>query len=81
MTPTMTSVASPSPAPPRQQRQRGLPLIPLILLLLAVLDLRVDLQLMADHFTFTALAEALRNHPLAVSVFLFTPSLWRRFRR
>jgi hypothetical protein len=54
--------------------------MPLILLLLALLDLRVDFQLLADHFTFTTLAEAIRTHPLAVAVLMFTPSLWRRYR-
>lgn len=72
-------IAPPEPAPRRQRRQ-GFPLMPLILLLLALLDLRVDLQLLADHFTVTALAEAIRSHPLAVAVLLFTPSLWRRYR-
>ena len=46
----------------------------------AFLDLRVDLQLLSDHFTLTALAEAIRHHPLAVVVLLFAPSLWRRYR-
>lgn len=54
--------------------------MPLILLLLALLDLRVDLQLLSDHFTFTTLASALGSHPLAVAVLLFSPSLWRRYR-
>jgi hypothetical protein len=76
----MSQASMTTAAPPRPQRQRGFPLMPLILLVLAVLDLRIDLQLLADHFTFTALAEALRNHPLAVAVLLFSPSLWRRYR-
>jgi hypothetical protein len=54
--------------------------MPLILLLLALLDLRVDLQLLSDHFTFSTLASALSSHPLAVAVLLFSPSLWRRYR-
>jgi hypothetical protein len=58
---------------------RGFPLMPLILLLLALLDLRVDLQLLADHFTITSLLEAIRSHPLATAVLIFTPSLWRRY--
>jgi hypothetical protein len=44
------------------------------------LDLRVDLQLLADHFTITSLLEAIRSHPLAMAVLIFTPSLWRRYR-
>jgi hypothetical protein len=57
--------------------QRG---IPLLLALLALLDLRVELQLLAEHFTLTALWFALANHPLAVAVLVLTPSLFRRYR-
>ena len=55
--------------------------MPLLLGLLALLDLRVELQLLADHFTLTALTEALRNHPLATAVFLLLPSLVSHYRR
>lgn len=54
-------------------------LIPLILAVLAVLDLRVELQLLVDHFTLTSLWFALASHPLAVAVLLLTPSLLRRY--
>jgi hypothetical protein len=82
--PLPPGAANPSPPPkprrlPRPQ-VRGFPLMPLILLLLALLDLRVDLQLLADHFTITSLLEAIRSHPLATAVLIFTPSLWRRYR-
>ena len=71
-----------SPSQPRRplRQAQGFPLMPLILLLLALLDLRVDLQLLADHFTITSLLEAIRSHPLATAVLIFTPSLWRRYR-
>lgn len=74
------------PSPPAQPRRlarpqvRGFPLMPLILLLLALVDLRVDLQLLADHFTISSLLEAIRTHSLATAVLIFTPSLWRRYR-
>ena len=78
----MTPGSVPLPPTPAAARQRrpGFPLMPLILLLLALLDLRVDLQLLSDHFTFSTLASALSSHPLAVAVLLFSPSLWRRYR-
>jgi len=79
MTPAGAPPLPPPPAAPRQRR-RGFPLMPLILLLLALLDLRVDLQLLVDHFTVSSLAAALLAHPLAVAVLLFSPSLWRRYR-
>ncbi|SBO42371.1 hypothetical protein [Cyanobium sp. NIES-981] len=61
-------------------RRAALPLLPLTLALLALLDLRQELQLLADHFTFTALWFAVISHPLAVIVLLVTPDLWRRYR-
>lgn len=78
---TPGSLSSAPQAEPSRPRRRAFPLMPLILLLLALLDLRVDLQLLADHITVTSVAEAVRSHPLAVAVILFTPSLWRRCQR
>jgi hypothetical protein len=49
------------------------------LLLLAMLDLRTELVLLVDHFTFTALGFAVRHHLLAVVVLAAFPSLWRRY--
>jgi hypothetical protein len=51
-----------------------------LLALLALFDLRVELLILLDHFTFTSLAAALSSHLLAVSVLLLTPSLLRRYR-
>jgi len=61
-------------------RPRRFPLVPILLALLALLDLRVELQLLFDHVTLTSLGEAVRNHLLAVMVLMFTPSLLRRYR-
>jgi hypothetical protein len=60
---------------------RPLPFVPVLLLLLALADLRVEIQLMADHFTFTTLAAAFRTHLLAVFVLMLQPSLWKHYRR
>jgi len=60
--------------------RRRTSLVPLLLALLALLDLRVELQLLFDHLTLTSLTEAVRTHLLAVMVLLFTPSLLRRYR-
>ncbi|WP_259733340.1 hypothetical protein [Synechococcus sp. CS-1331] len=54
--------------------------VPLLLGLLALLDLRVELQLLADHFTFAALGAAVRSHLLAVAVLLLLPSLIVHYR-
>lgn len=66
-------------AHPRSARRRW-PLVPLLLALLALIDLRVEMQLLVDHLTWTSLAEAVRSHLLAVMVLLFTPSLLRHYR-
>ncbi|WP_323248030.1 hypothetical protein [Synechococcus sp. CCY9202] len=50
-------------------------------MLFALADLRVELQLLLDHVTLTALGFAIRAHPLAVLVLLLQPSLWRHYRR
>lgn len=54
--------------------------VPLLLGLLALLDLRVELQLLADHFTFAAVGAAVRSHLLAVAVLLLLPSLINHYR-
>ena len=67
--------------PWRPKPRRPFPLIPVVLAVLALLDLRVELELLADHFTVTALLEGIRSHPLAVAVLGFQPSLLTRYRR
>lgn len=54
---------------------------PLVLLgLLALLDLRVELQLLLDHFTWTSLLAVPLAHPLAIAVLVLLPGLWNRCR-
>jgi hypothetical protein len=53
--------------------------VPALLLTLALADLRVELRLLFDAFTVTALLNAVLSHPLAVAVLILQPSLWRRF--
>ena len=64
----------------RGRRPLQLPLVPILLALLALLDLRAELQLLLDHFTFASLAEIPRHHPLAIAVLLFTPWMIQRTR-
>tara|TARA_B100000482_G_scaffold176760_1_gene146748 strand:- start:233 stop:430 length:198 start_codon:yes stop_codon:yes gene_type:complete len=54
--------------------------LPLLLIVLALVDLRVELLLLLDHFTLTSLWYGVRHHALAVMVLLSAPSLWRRYR-
>lgn len=74
----MTGPAAPVRRP--SPRRGPLPLLPILLALLALLDLRQELRLLADHFTLTALWFAVISHPLAVIVLLLTPDLLRRYR-
>jgi hypothetical protein len=74
--------ASASAAPPDSPRRRSVqPLVPLLLLVLALVDLRVEIQLLADRFTLTSLLHAIRYHWLATAVLLLQPSLWRHYAR
>jgi hypothetical protein len=65
---------------PDGRRTWRLPLVPMLLAVLALLDLRAELQLLADHFTFASLMEVPRHHPLAITVLLFTPWMVQRMR-
>ena len=60
--------------------RRRLPWEPLLLALLALFDLRTELQLLADHFTWSSLMLIPGQHPLAVVVLALLPSLLRRYR-
>lgn len=58
----------------RHKRRLG---VPVLLMVLALLDLRVEIQLLLDHFTLTSLLAALVNHPLAIAVLVLVPP-WLR---
>jgi hypothetical protein len=64
----------------RRSSLRG-SIVPISLALLALLDMRVELQLLADHFTWSSLAAAIRNHLLATVVLLLLPSLLGHYRK
>ena len=59
----------------------GSSIVPILLALLALLDLLVELQLLADHFTLAALTAAIRNNLLATAVLLLLPSLLHHYRQ
>ena len=56
-------------------------LVPAVLAMLAVYDLRVEIQLLLDHFTWSALISSITSHPLAVAVLVLTPGLVRLSKR
>lgn len=50
------------------------------LAVLAIVDLRSELQLLAEHFTWSSLGYAVSQHPLAVTVLLVLILMPRRLR-
>jgi len=60
-------------------RRRAARWFPALLMALALLDLRTELLLLIDQFTFTSLAYTVRYHLLAVVVLLASGSLWMRY--
>lgn len=65
---------------PLKRRPRRIPWPPVFLAALALLDLRTEFLLLADHFTWTSFSAIPWQHPLAVSVLLLQPSLFSRYR-
>lgn len=61
------------------RHSRGERWIPILLSALALIDLRVELNLLFDHFTLIGLGYAVRDHLLAAVVLALLPSLWRRY--
>ena len=61
--------------------KRKVPLIPVLLFVLALADLKSEIRLLLDHFTFTIVVVAIQNHLLAVTILFLLPSLWRHYRR
>jgi hypothetical protein len=65
---------------PERPRSRRVTWVPLLLAVLALLELRTELQLLLDHFTWTSLGMIPVQHPLAVVVLVLLPTLLARFR-
>ena len=51
--------------------------IPIILISLSIYDLRIDLRLLLDSFTFSSLLYTITEHPLAVIVLITIPTLFK----
>ena len=47
--------------------------IAIVLISLAIYDLRIDIRLLLDFFTFSTLIYTIIEHPLAITVLLITP--------
>ena len=47
--------------------------IPVFLFLMSIWDLRVEIRLMVENFTFIGIFYAIGKHPLAISILLLLP--------
>ena len=55
--------------------------IQILLIVLAIYDLRVDLQILFDYFTFSTLLYTIFDHPLAITVLLTIPLLFNSLKK
>ena len=55
--------------------------IPIILIILSIYDLRVDIRLLLDFFTFSTLFYTFSDHPLAITVLLTAPKFIRKINK
>ena len=48
--------------------------IQILLIILSIYDLRIDIRLLLDFFTFSALFYTISEHPLAITVLITIPT-------
>ncbi len=53
----------------------------IILIILAIYDLRIDLRILFDFFTFSTLFYTIFEHPLAITILISSPHLFYILRR
>ena len=47
----------------------------IILIILSIYDLRIELRILIDFFTFSTLFYTISEHPLAITILITSPSL------
>ena len=47
----------------------------ILLIILSIYDLRIDLRILIDFFTFSTLFYTISEHPLAITILITSPSL------
>ncbi len=55
--------------------------IQIVLIILSIYDLRVDIRLLLDFFTFSTLYYTIFEHPLAVTVLIAMPNLFNPLKK
>ena len=54
--------------------------IQILLITLSIYDLRIDIRLLIDYFTFSSLLYTISEHPLAIAVLITIPSRINNFK-
>ncbi len=49
----------------------------ILLITLSIYDLRIDLRILIDFFTFSTLFHTISEHPLAITILISSPSLFK----
>ena len=49
----------------------------ILLIILSIYDLRIDLRILFDFFTFSGLFYTISEHPLAITILITSPSLFK----
>ena len=55
--------------------------IPIILITLSIYDLRIDLRLLLDSFTFSSLFYTISEHPLAITVLITIQTVFKSLKK
>ena len=55
--------------------------IPIILISLSIYDLRIDLRLLLDTFTFSSLFYTISEHPLAITVLITIQTVFKSLKK
>lgn len=49
----------------------------ILLIVLSIYDLRIDIRILIDFFTFSTLFYTISEHPLAITILITSPSLFK----
>ncbi len=50
----------------------------ILLITLSIYDLRIDIRILIDFFTFTTLFHTISEHPLAITILITSHSLFKK---
>ncbi len=51
--------------------------LPILLIILSIYDLRIDIRILIDYFTFSTLFYTISEHPLAITILITSTSLFK----